>query len=90
MDMNNHTTKNKSVAEEDFLVGSIFIRSDLRKHIHIFYRFARMSDDIVDNPLFTPDEKIRRLDHVVEVLDGKQEDEDLLHLPCAKVWLKQE
>ncbi len=35
---------------ENFPVGSLLIRRDLRVHVHAFYRFARNADDIADNP----------------------------------------
>lgn len=55
---------------ENFPVGSFLIRRDLRPHVHAFYRFARIADDIADNPGLTADEKIRRLDHMAAILDG--------------------
>ena len=55
---------------ENFPVGSFLIRRDLRRHVHAFYRFARNADDIADNPELSPDDKIRRLDRMAEILDG--------------------
>ena len=55
---------------ENFPVGSLLIRSDLRPHVHAFYRFARNADDIADNPELTPGDKLRRLDRMAAVLDG--------------------
>ena len=55
---------------ENFPVGSLLIRRDLRVHVHAFYRFARNADDIADNPELCAAEKIRRLDHLAAVLDG--------------------
>lgn len=52
----------KNSSTENFPVGSVLIRADLRPHVHAFYRFARMGDDIADNAVLTPDEKIARLD----------------------------
>jgi squalene synthase HpnC len=55
---------------ENFPVGSWLIRRDLRAHVHAFYRFARNADDVADNPVLTPADKIRRLDRMSAVLDG--------------------
>jgi farnesyl-diphosphate farnesyltransferase len=55
---------------ENFPVGSLLIRRDLRPHVHAFYRFARNADDIADNPMLSADEKIRRLDRMGTILDG--------------------
>src|SRR4051794_5658199 len=55
---------------ENFPVGSLLIRRDLRPHVHAFYAFARNADDIADNPGLSGEEKIRRLDRMEAVLDG--------------------
>ena len=55
---------------ENFPVGSWLIRRDLRAHVHAFYRFARNADDVADNQVLTPADKIRRLDRMAAVLDG--------------------
>ncbi|MBV8738100.1 MAG: squalene synthase HpnC [Alphaproteobacteria bacterium] len=55
---------------ENFPVGSLLIRRDLRRHVHAFYRFARNADDIADNPALAPADKIYRLDRMAAVLDG--------------------
>lgn len=55
---------------ENFPVGSLLIRRDLRPHVHAFYRFARNADDIADNPALTPNDKVRRLDRIAAILDG--------------------
>lgn len=60
---------------ENFPVGSLLIRPDLRAHIHALYNFARAADDISDHSLLDPTEKIRRLNHFADVLvDDKAED----------------
>jgi len=56
--------------DENFSVGSLLIRRDLRPHVHAFYRFARNADDIADNPELLAGDKIRRLDRMAAVLDG--------------------
>jgi farnesyl-diphosphate farnesyltransferase len=64
------TPSGKSRHGENFPVGSLLIRYDLRAHVHTFYRFARNADDIADNPVLAADDKIRRLDHMAAILDG--------------------
>src|SRR5215469_6978395 len=64
------TPSGKWRSAENFPVGSLLIRRDLRPHVHAFYRFARNADDIADNPELSSDEKIRRLDRMAAVLDG--------------------
>ena len=58
----------KGHTDENFPVGSLLIRSDLRRHIHAFYRFARIADDIADAPALTPADKLGRLDVMEAVL----------------------
>jgi squalene synthase HpnC len=65
------TPSGKGRGGENFPVGSVLIRRDLRSHVHAFYRFARNADDIADNPLLAADEKIRRLDRMAAILDGQ-------------------
>ena len=67
---NVETPSGKGRGDENFPVGSWLIRRNLRPHVHAFYRFARNADDIADNPNLDPDEKIRRLDRMGEILDG--------------------
>jgi squalene synthase HpnC len=62
------TPSGKNKGTENFPVGSVLIRPDLRAHVHAYYRWARMGDDIADNPALSPDDKIRRLDLMEEVL----------------------
>jgi squalene synthase HpnC len=64
------TPSGKWRSGENFPVGSFLIRRDLRPHVHAFYRFARNADDIADNPGLSPEDKIRRLDRMAEILDG--------------------
>jgi squalene synthase HpnC len=69
------TPSGKHAGNENFPVGSALIRADLRPHVHAFYRFARMGDDIADNPALAPDDKVRRLDLMQAVLlDRDRED----------------
>ncbi len=55
------TPSGKNRATENFPVGSWLIRAGLRRHVHAFYRFARVADDIADNPALPAAEKIHRL-----------------------------
>src|SRR6201987_2223690 len=60
---------------ENFPVGSLLIRRDLRPHVHAFYRFARNADDIADNPALSADDKVARLDRMAAILDGASGDD---------------
>ncbi|WP_374379262.1 squalene synthase HpnC [Dongia sp.] len=62
------TPSGKNATNENFPVGSALIRAELRPHVHAFYRFARMGDDIADNPTLSPEEKVARLDLMEAVL----------------------
>ena len=73
------TPSGKHSGNENFPVGSFLIRPDLRPHVHAFYQFARMGDDIADNPDLSPEEKIRRLDRMAEAVDGA----DVAEAPAA-------
>ena len=66
------TPSGKGRGGENFPVGSLLIRSDLRPHVHAFYRFARNADDIADNPSLPAEEKVRRLDRMAAILDGAE------------------
>ena len=62
----------KDRGDENFPVGAL-IRPDLRRHVHAYYAFARNADDIGDSPILPAEEKIRRLDHMEDVLLGRRE-----------------
>jgi farnesyl-diphosphate farnesyltransferase len=64
----------KDRADENFPVGSILIRRDLRRHVHAFYAFARNADDIADSAALSPAEKLVRLDVMEAVLLGERPD----------------
>ena len=55
---------------ENFPVGSLLIRRDLRGVVAAFYCFARAADDVADDPALGSEEKLRRLDHFEAGLDG--------------------
>jgi farnesyl-diphosphate farnesyltransferase len=69
------TPSGKNRHTENFPVGSWLVRRELRRHVHAFYRYARMGDDIADNPALEPQEKIRRLDRMEEVLRDDARDD---------------
>jgi farnesyl-diphosphate farnesyltransferase len=60
----------KSRTQENFPVGSVLVRADLRPHIHAFYAFARNADDIADSAELAPADKLARLDVMEQVLLG--------------------
>src|SRR5579862_9751205 len=64
------TPSGKGRQDENFPVGSWLIRRDLRPHVHAFYRFARIGDDIADNPALAPADKVARLKRMADVVDG--------------------
>jgi farnesyl-diphosphate farnesyltransferase len=63
----------KDRGDENFPVGSLLIRRDLREHVHAFYAYARNADDIADSAALAPDEKIARLDAMEDVLLGRRD-----------------
>ena len=69
------TPSGKAARDENFPVGSWLIRAELRPHVHAFYRFAREADDVADNSALSPEEKLRRLDRMGEVLEGARGDD---------------
>lgn len=52
----------KTRHDENFPVGSLLIRPALRPHVHAFYTFARVADDIADDATLPAAEKLARLD----------------------------
>jgi farnesyl-diphosphate farnesyltransferase len=63
----------KDRGDENFPVGSLLIRRDLRAHVHAFYAFARNADDIADSATLAADAKIDRLDAMEDVLLGRSD-----------------
>ena len=61
----------KTKGDENFPVGSLLIAPRLRPHVHAYYDFARAVDDIADNTVLAPDEKVARLDAMGDVLCGR-------------------
>ncbi|HVY17584.1 MAG TPA: squalene synthase HpnC [Rhodopila sp.] len=63
----------KDRQDENFPVGSVLVAKKFREPIHCYYAFARNADDIADSPALPPDEKIRRLDIMEDVLLGRRD-----------------
>ena len=63
----------KTASDENFPVGSVLISKALRPHIHAYYTYARVIDDIADCSTLTPHEKIMRLDAMEQVLHGTRQ-----------------
>lgn len=55
---------------ENFPVGSLLIRRDLRSVVAVFYRFARDADDVADHPSLAAHDKLCRLDAFEAGMDG--------------------
>lgn len=58
----------KNRAYENFPVGSLLIARDLRKTVHLYYQWARASDDIADSATLTPADKKKRLQKLHDCL----------------------
>jgi hydroxysqualene synthase len=56
------TPSGKGAGDENFPVGSFLIAPRLRPHVAAYYAFARAIDDIADNPVLAPSQKLERLD----------------------------
>ena len=67
------TASGKGAGDENFPVGSMLISKALRPHVHAFYVFARIGDDIADNGDLAPDDKVARLERMAAVLTGAAE-----------------
>ena len=63
----------KGHRDENFPVASVLIRAEHRAPIMAFYRFARAADDIADHDSAVPADKLARLRHMRDGLDGKSE-----------------
>lgn len=61
------------IAQENFPVGSLLIRSDLRPAVLAFYRFARAADDAADDPTLGAPAKLARLARFEAGLDGDRD-----------------
>jgi len=68
----------KGSGDENFPVGSWLLPAGLRPHVAVFYAFARAADDIADNGVLAPEEKVRRLDAFEAALTGRIGDDPAL------------
>ena len=75
MSQNGATRSGKTHQTENFPVASRLVRAEHRPLIMAFYDFARAADDIADDPDFSPEEKVRRLDRMEAGLAGEIADE---------------
>ncbi len=64
------TPSGKGAGDENFPVGSWLLPAALRRHVAVFYGYARAIDDIADNPRLAPEDKIRRLDGFAAAVRG--------------------
>lgn len=64
------TPSGKGPGDENFPVASWLLPAGLRRHVRIFYAFARAVDDIADNPALAAEEKISRLDGFAAAVSG--------------------
>ncbi|MEQ8664146.1 MAG: squalene synthase HpnC [Rhodospirillales bacterium] len=65
------TPSGKDAAGENFPVGSFLIKPALRRHVAVYYAFARAIDDIADSPTLPAEEKLERLDGFEQALRGR-------------------
>lgn len=61
----------KTHKDENFPVASVLIAPRHRATIMAFYRFARSADDVADDPVLSPKEKLFALDDFESTLKGK-------------------
>jgi squalene synthase HpnC len=61
----------KGAGDENFPVGSFLLPKRLRPHVRAYYAFARAIDDIADDEVLPPAEKIRRLKAFDAALEGE-------------------
>ena len=62
----------KDAGDENFPVGSLLISRRLRPHVHAYYDFARVIDDIVDTDRLDAEAKIARLNAMEDVVLGRR------------------
>ncbi|HKJ73593.1 MAG TPA: squalene synthase HpnC [Alphaproteobacteria bacterium] len=64
----------KGAGDENFPVGSFLLPARLRPHVAVFYAYARAIDDVADNAVLTPGEKIDRLEGFAAAIRGENDD----------------
>lgn len=63
----------KTSSGENFPVGSRLLPAATRSQVAAFYRFARVADDVADDPKLLPEEKVALLDGMDAALQGASE-----------------
>ena len=88
MNENPKTRSGKTHETENFPVASRLVRAEHRPLIMAFYDFARRADDIADDPGFSPEEKVRRLDYMEKGLVGEDAEADNAEAKALRAALK--
>ena len=76
MSENIETPSGKGAGDENFPVGSFLLPRPLRPHVAVYYAFARAGDDIADNPVLEPQDKVDRLNAIDRVVAGEDAGDD--------------
>ena len=63
--------RHKSQKDENFPVAFFLFPKEKRALINAYYQFARMADDIADNPNLSSEQKLNELNNLEEILLGK-------------------
>lgn len=71
-------TTGKTARQENFPVASLLLPANVRRQVTSFYCFARLADDVADDPVLTPDDKLARLDALEAALGGRTATADSL------------
>lgn len=61
----------KTARDENFPVASLFFPAGTRRQIMAFYHFARMADDVADDPNLGAEQKLMLLDGLERALQGR-------------------
>ena len=77
--------RHKQAKDENFPVSGFFVRKELRPIVEAYYNFARLADDIADNPKLSASEKIKKLHTLEEVLCGSKKTQDSTQAAAAKL-----
>jgi len=68
------TPSGKGAGDENFPVGSRLLPVALRPLVMAFSAFVRAADDVADNPVLAPADKIARLERFARALTGSEAD----------------
>ena len=83
------TPSGKGAGDENFPVGSFLLPARLRPHVAHYYAFARAIDDIADNPILKPKDKIQRLDGFARAIRGKEKGDAFAKAIALKASLEE-